>query len=250
MAYYDKANKGIFQDLERGDFSASYEQNWEKEVRKGFVRKVFGILSVQLIVTTLISTIFLTVQPIKEYIKSPQGVWAFWLAWVITLVLIIAMACSEDARRKHPTNLMMLGAFTLAESYLVGVISAQFDTELVLLAFGITAAITISLTLFAMQTKYDFTTCGGLLLGLLIGFLLTTILGSIFFRDRIWVAAVSGFGAFLFSAYLVFDIQLVMGGRKYELGPDEYVFAALNLYLDIINIFLYILQLLNAAQNN
>eukprot|EP01026_Neomeris_dumetosa_P023560 TRINITY_DN1997_c1_g1_i1.p1 TRINITY_DN1997_c1_g1~~TRINITY_DN1997_c1_g1_i1.p1 ORF type:complete len:266 (-),score=20.71 TRINITY_DN1997_c1_g1_i1:287-1042(-) len=251
MAYYDSQNRGLFLDLEKGTHSsAAFENNWEQEVRKGFIKKVFGILSIQLLVTTLISTIFISVEGIKNYVRSPDGVWTFWLAWVITFVMIIALVCSESARRNHPTNLILLGAFTLAESYLVGVISAQFDTEIVLLAFGITSAITLALTLFATQTKYDFTTCGGLLLGLLVGFIITLLLGSIFFRDRIAVAIISGFGAFLFSMYLVFDIQMVMGGRKYSIGPDEYVFAALNLYLDIINIFLYILQLLNATQSN
>ena len=37
--------------------------------------------------------------------------------------------------------------------------------------------------------------------------------------------------------------QLLMSGRKVSLDPDEYIFAALNLYLDIINLFLNILQL-------
>jgi protein lifeguard len=45
-------------------------------------------------------------------------------------------------------------------------------------------------------------------------------------------------GAFLFSAYLVYDIQLVMGGKRVEISTDEYIIAALMIYLDIINLFL------------
>ncbi len=41
----------------------------------------------------------------------------------------------------------------------------------------------------------------------------------------------------------------MMGGHKLSISPDEYVFASLTLYLDIINIFLYILQLLGSLQN-
>ena len=37
---------------------------------------------------------------------------------------------------------------------------------------------------------------------------------------------------------------MILGGRKYELTPEEYIFAALSLYLDIINLFLYILELI------
>ena len=44
--------------------------------------------------------------------------------------------------------------------------------------------------------------------------------------------------------YLVFDTQMMLGGKhKYSLSPEEYIFAALNLYLDIINMFLFILAL-------
>ena len=51
-------------------------------------------------------------------------------------------------------------------------------------------------------------------------------------------------GAVIFSCYIVVDTQLMMGGKhKYNLDPEEYVFASLNLYLDIINLFLMILSL-------
>lgn len=57
------------------------------------------------------------------------------------------------------------------------------------------------------------------------------------------------FGALLFSAYIVYDTQaLMIGDKQFTYGPDDYVFATLNLYLDIINIFMYILQIVGSAQ--
>merc|ERR1712116_63233 len=57
-------------------------------------------------------------------------------------------------------------------------------------------------------------------------------------------------GAIIFSLYIVFDTQMMMGGNhKYSLDPEEYVFAALNLYLDIINLFLYILHIIGASRD-
>ena len=51
--------------------------------------------------------------------------------------------------------------------------------------------------------------------------------------------------------YLVYDTQIMMGGGKmYAISPEEYIFAALNLYLDIVNLFLYILQLISAARGD
>lgn len=41
-----------------------------------------------------------------------------------------------------------------------------------------------------------------------------------------------------------------MGGKhKYSISPEEYIFAALNLYIDIVNIFMYILTILSASRD-
>lgn len=53
-------------------------------------------------------------------------------------------------------------------------------------------------------------------------------------------------GALLFCAYLVYDTHLLIQ----RVGLDEYVWASVNIYLDIINLFLYILRLLGENRNN
>ena len=55
-------------------------------------------------------------------------------------------------------------------------------------------------------------------------------------------------GALVFSLYIVYDTQLMMGGKhKYALSPEEYIFAALNLYLDVVNLFRYVLILVGIS---
>ena len=56
------------------------------------------------------------------------------------------------------------------------------------------------------------------------------------------------FGVLIYSVYLIYDTQLVAGGKRYELSMDDYVIAALIVYLDIIMIFLYLLQMLGGAK--
>ena len=46
---------------------------------------------------------------------------------------------------------------------------------------------------------------------------------------------------------LVFDTQMLMGGKKYELSPEEHIYAALNIYLDIVQLFLILLCLLGGG---
>ena len=58
-------------------------------------------------------------------------------------------------------------------------------------------------------------------------------------------------GALIFSLYIVYDTQLMMGGKhKYALSPEEYIFAALNIYLDVINLFMYILMIVSGSRSD
>ena len=61
----------------------------------------------------------------------------------------------------------------------------------------------------------------------------------------------SAVGCLIFSLYLIYDTQIMLGGKhKYSLSPEEYIFAALNLYLDIINLFLYLLSIFGSSSSD
>ncbi|CAB4009850.1 lifeguard 1-like [Paramuricea clavata] len=153
-------------------------------------------------------------------------------------------------RRKFPHNIILLGLFTLCEGFLLGAAASTYDADAVLIAAGITTAVVLAITLFSFQTKYDFTMMGGMLFVALIILILFGFL-SIFFYSRILQLVYACLGALIFSMYLVYDTQIMMGGgKRYALSPEEYVFAALNLYLDIINLFIFILQIVSAAKGN
>jgi len=53
-------------------------------------------------------------------------------------------------------------------------------------------------------------------------------------------------GALLFCGFIIFDTHMIM----HKLSPEEYIMAAVNLYLDFINLFVYILRIMQAARKN
>lgn len=127
-------------------------------------------------------------------------------------------------------------------------IASQYDRDIVLMAGALTVGITVALTLYAVFTKTDFTGCGPILLVCVVALVIGGIL-SIFFRNK-WLSLVlSVIGVIVFGIYLVMDTQLVIGKNSRCYGIDDYVMAAMNLYIDIVQIFLYLLQILGAAQN-
>merc|ERR1712062_948779 len=70
-------------------------------------------------------------------------------------------------------------------------------------------------------------------------------LGHSFLCERLPCSAhgYSALIALLFSVYLIYDTQQIMGGKKYEISPEEHIYASVQLYIDVVYIFLAILSL-------
>lgn len=230
------------------DFNTGYNFEFsDKSIRLGFIRKVYSILLCQLLVTIAAISIFLFVEPVKQY--SENNIWLYIVALVASFVLIIVLACCPNVRRSHPTNIILLGLFTLCESFLLGSISSHYEKWEVLLAVAVTAVVVFGLTIFAMQTKIDFTMCSA---GLFVALLILMVFGILcaIIQNHIVNMVYSCIGALIFAMYLVVDTQMMMGGHhKYSLSPEEYIFASLNLYLDIVNLFLFILSIIGNSRN-
>lgn len=241
----------MYQDAETG-FS-SHDNTFqegsfgEEAIRKGFIRKVYGILLTQIMFTMAIMAIFLYIPEVRDY--SRENIWLWIVAFVLTFIILIVLACCEGVRRSFPLNMIFLGLFTLFEAFLLGTVAARYHADEVMYAAAITAVVVLGLTIFAFQTKWDFTMMGGMLFVLLLVLIVFGILAAIF-HNKILSMVYASIGALIFSAYIVFDTQLMLGGKhKYALSPEEYIFAALNLYLDIVNLFLFILAIFGGSRD-
>lgn len=207
--------------------------------------KVYSILMCQLLITLTFVAMATLHDATRAYVKSHPGLSI--IAIIITFGTLIALACCENLRRKSPTNFILLFVFTLAESFLLAVSVSRYYPEQVLLALGLTTLICFALTIFAFQTKIDFTVMGGFLTVAVIVLLVASIV-AIFFPGKLMTLIIASAGAIIFSLYLIYDTQMMVGGdHKYSISPEEYIFAALTIYVDIINIFMYILAIIGAS---
>ncbi|GFW46363.1 protein lifeguard 1 [Trichonephila clavipes] len=231
-----------YTDSEYAAFGAEFGGSFsEKNIRMAFIRKVYAILMVQLAITFGFISLFVYNDSVKLF--AQQHTELMFIAIILVFVLMIAMACCDNVRRTFPLNFICLFLFTFVESFLLGVASSTYEADEVMWAAGICAFICLGLTIFAFQTKYDFTMMGGMLFVALLIFVIFGFL-AIFLHNEIVRLVYACVGALIFSLYLVYDTQLLIGGHhKYSISPEEYIFAALNLYLDIINLFIYILQI-------
>ncbi|XP_042898972.1 protein lifeguard 1 isoform X1 [Parasteatoda tepidariorum] len=198
----------------------------EKTIRMAFIQKVYSILMVQWAITVGFISLFIYNDSVQNYTVQHPKMIIFTL--VMMVILMIAMTCCVNMRRTFPLNFICLFLFTFVLSFLLGVASCTFKAEEVMWAAGICAFICLGLTVFAFQTKYDFTMMRVFLCVALLCLVIFGIL-AIFLHDKC----------------LVCDTQILIGGHhKYSISPKEYIFAVLNLYLDIINLFVDILRII------
>ncbi|XP_011947236.1 PREDICTED: protein lifeguard 4 isoform X3 [Cercocebus atys] len=205
--------------------------------RPTFLRKVYSILSLQVLLTTVTSTVFLYFESIRTFVhESPALILLFALG---SLGLIFALTLN---RHKYPLNLYLLFGFTLLEALTVAVVVTFYDVYIILQAFILTTTVFFGLTVYTLQSKRDFSKFGAGLFALLWILCLSGFL-KLFFYSETMELVLAAAGALLFCGFIIYDTHSLM----HKLSPEEYVLAAISLYLDIINLFLHLLRFLEAV---
>lgn len=220
--------------------------------RNGFVRKVYGILGVQLLVTMLVGGMM--VRHGREWLASNPSVTlaVVTASTVMSLGIAFVFACCPETMRKSPGNYGLIALFTLAEGVLVGFACLQYTFGSVILCCGLTGAVVLGLTLYATQSKSDFTGSGPYLVccllvlfgfGIILSFAASLGLAQSPAFNFIQVMY-AGAGAMVFSCFIVYDTQMIIGGKHAnEFCVDDYAMAAISLYIDVIQLFLALLRL-------
>ncbi|XP_064405587.1 protein lifeguard 4-like [Halichondria panicea] len=215
---------------------------WQAEIalRLSFLRKVYGILTAQLLLTVLVCAVCMFVPALKDVVQS-SVVLSIGLL-IGTLVVLVALIIKKN---EAPTNFILLFVFTLLEGLSVGIVITYYDVDLVLKAFAITASVFIGLTAYTMQSKYDFSSWGASLFAFLWVLIIGGVLQIFFWSEALDFVLTVG-GALIFCGFIIFDTHMIM----HKVSTEEYIMASINLYLDFINLFLYILRLLQAMKKN
>ncbi|OMJ88766.1 hypothetical protein SteCoe_9230 [Stentor coeruleus] len=225
------------------DFILPYSgrEKLEAELRLGFIRKVFGIITVQLAITTIIvMSVYLSPAFLMFLNENSWLIYMFLTFYLVTLILIL---CCKSIAREVPGNYICLLICTVSLSFITGIITSQYDPYSVLTAVIITLIVTISLTIYAVFTKTDFTVCSSFLCILFTATLIVIILilcssnNSSLYYFYCWICVI------IYGLYLVMDIQLIAGGRRHKLCHEDYIVGAIIVYIDIIMLFLKILEL-------
>lgn len=150
----------------------------------------------------------------------------------------------------EPLNYFLFAVFTFISGVTVVPLLLSFAAEfkgfgLIYSALFATTATFGAAALFGYTTQRSLAGLSGFLFMSLIGLLVVGIGGIFFPWGNTMEMIVSGFGVLVFAGYAAVDIN-----RLRDYPEDEYIQAAMHLYLDFFNLFIYILRLTGAVSRN
>ncbi|XP_051129303.1 protein LIFEGUARD 4-like [Andrographis paniculata] len=227
-------------DLEKGNGEKLYPGMMESpQMRWAFVRKIYSILFVQLLITFGVALAMYLVEPVGRFLRTRDGLAVVIVVTVLMVIFCITMHCVAHI---HPWNYIFMFLFTISMAGMVGVVCTQKSGESLLLAAGLTALIFLALTVFtfvAASFGFDFSFLAPFLLCATLLLITFGFIRMLFPMGHIWNQVYGFLGAMLFSAFIIYDTDNVIKRFDY----DQYIEAAAALYMDIINLFLSLLEL-------
>ena len=222
-------------------FGGAFEQSAQREAtsaRATFVKQTYQLLAASLLAATAGAYI-------GTNSASLLSGGAYWIAVIAEFACLFGLMF---ARKNAKLALILLFAFTFISGLVLGPTLARYIGagmgNVITQAFLMTTVAFGGLSVFAMNTKRDFSAMGKFLFIALIVLIVASLI-NIFVGSSMLSLAVSGAGALIFSAYILYDTQNIIRGAY-----DSPVLAAVSLYLDILNLFISLLHILGALNSN
>jgi FtsH-binding integral membrane protein len=209
--------------------------------RAVLVRRTYGLVFVG-VLTTMVGVAFAMWQE-AVLLQSAQH------PFITFLLFFGSLFMAQRAHRAFPANI----ALTLLATFIAGVMIAPMlyvyersQPGIVGQAAMLTFVTFGALSLYAMFSRRDFSAWGGFFMVGVVVLLVTSLL-NLWFKNEtasLWLAAGT---VLVFGGLLVFDTWRILRTNQY--GPDDYVPAAVSIYVDLLNIFLAILRLLGGRRS-
>ncbi len=162
--------------------------------------------------------------------------------WVFFIAEIAALFGLMFSKSKPGLNLFMLFAFTSLSGVtlvpLLGMVIAKAGLGAIWQALGMTTIVFGLMSVYALKTKNDLANMGKMLFIALIVVLVCSLI-NLFLGSPMFQVVIAGASAVLFSLYIAYDTQNIVKGMY-----DSPIDAAVSLYLDFLNVFISILQII------
>ena len=214
------------------------------DMRNKFMIKVYGILTSQFIFT--FGLVLITQMKIIKNFLLEQKILCLVSVLICLFIYIacfIIFICKPDIMRRVPHNYIFLLIVTVCLTIILIFISAFYTAKIVIAAVSFLIAICLAIFFICVFNKIDIRFLAMAIVSLCFCMFNYGLLALIF-RSNYLYFLYCFLAAIVFTLFIVYDtIQI-----RDHFSIDDYAFAALTLYLDIIRLFIEILKILGSAK--
>ena len=207
----------------------------------GVMRRIYGKMTLGLLLTALVSFLMVSTPAALSLLFSSTA--TIWILFAVEIGLVIYLSARIDKLSTGMATTLFYVYSALNGVALTPIFLAYTGTSIAM-TFAITAGTFGAMTIFGYFTRQDLTKFGSFLMMALIG-LIVCLLVNMFMHNSMFDLLISIAGVFIFVGLTAWDTQSIkrmcaesdpsMIGKVATMG-------ALSLYLDFINLFLYLLR--------
>lgn len=214
-------------------------------INNEFIKKVYGWMSLGLVLTALTSFFVLSNETILRAIF--QNIWVFYGLLILEILVVIFLSSTINKISASIAQATFV-FYSILNGLTLSVVFFAYTGASISTVFAITAGMFAAVSAYGYSTKKDLTSVGSFAFMGLIGIILASLV-NLFFQSDKTSLIISYIGVVVFVALTAYDSQKIkMIGATVEAGSDNEkkasVIGALQLYLDFINLFLDLLRIL------
>jgi FtsH-binding integral membrane protein len=217
---------------------------------RAHMNKVYGLMSVAMLVTAGVAWAVGTSDQLFSILRDPAtGSMTIlgWVAMFLPLIMVFAFGALVNRMSAAAAQLFFY-AFAAAMGLSLAWIFQVFTGVSIAQTFLITAIAFASLSLYGYTTKRDLSAMGTFLMMGLVGLLVAMVV-NLFIASSALAFAISVIGVLIFAGLTAYDTQRIKTDYiQHAVAADQEwlaksaIMGALNLYLDFINLFMFLLQ--------
>lgn len=215
-----------------------------------FITKVYGWMSIGLALTGAVAYLVSSSPAILQVIFGNKLI--FW-GLIIGELLMVGYLAAAVTRMSAATATLVYMLYAVLNGVTLSGIFIMYTGASIMGTFLITGGTFAAMSIYGYFTKQDLTRAGNLLFMALIGLVIASVV-NIFFRNPIMYWIITYAGILIFVGLTAYDTQKIkqmniIGNEGTEEDHKEAIMGALTLYLDFINLFLYLLRLFGRSND-
>jgi FtsH-binding integral membrane protein len=207
---------------------------------RSYMLSVYNYMASGVLLTGIISMVFASSGFAAQVMATPLR----WLIVLAPLGFVMAMSFGLN-RMKTSTLQLLFWAFAVAMGLSMSTIFLVYTGTSIAQTFFAVSAGFLGLSLYGYTTKRDLSGMGTFLIMGVVG-LLVAMLINLFLQSPAMMLAISAIGVLLFAGLTAYDTQKIKSMYAYVAGTEmqgkAVIMGALNLYLDFVNMFMFLLS--------